>query len=120
VSALVVGQWGFFLAAGEVPQLEDAPREIGFHLAAELIMALVLLVGSVGLLRSWHWAPAVFLVGAGMVVYSVINSPGYFAQKGQWGLVAMFVVLLVLTVAAVVVLVRSAGAARQPTEEGSS
>jgi hypothetical protein len=107
VAVLVVGQWAFLLASGNVPELRDAPREIAFHIAAELLMALVLLVGSVGLLRSWSWAAVVYLVGAGMVVYSVINSPGYFAQRGTWVLVAMFMVLLVLTVAAIVALVGS-------------
>ena len=29
-----------------------------------------------------------------MTMYSEINSPGYFAQLGQWALVAMFGVLL--------------------------
>jgi len=34
------------------------------------------------------------LVGLGMVMYSEIVSPGYFAQLGQWPVVAMFAVLL--------------------------
>ena len=29
-----------------------------------------------------------------MAIYSEINSPGYFAQPGQWALVVMFAVLL--------------------------
>jgi hypothetical protein len=37
-----------------------------------------------------------------MLVYSVIASPGYFAQQGQWALVAMFAVLLILSVISVV------------------
>jgi NADH:ubiquinone oxidoreductase subunit 2 (subunit N) len=33
-----------------------------------------------------------------MLVYSVIASPGYFAQQGQWLLVLMFLALLTMTV----------------------
>lgn len=36
----------------------------------------------------------VLLLGLGMVMYSEIVSPGYFAQRGQWAFVAMFAVLL--------------------------
>ena len=40
-------------------------------------------------------------LGHGHVALYVIVSPGYFAQKGQWELVAMFAVLLILTVVSV-------------------
>jgi hypothetical protein len=107
VSVIICCQWGFFLATGSVPELDDSSRQIAFHLVAEFLMAVVLFLGSVGLLRGWRRAAAAYLVGAGMVVYSVMNSPGYFAQRGDWALVAMFLVLLVLTVAAIVVLSRT-------------
>jgi hypothetical protein len=107
VAALIFAQWGFFLAYGSVPELENSPREIAFHMTAEFLMGIVLLIGSVGLLQEWRWAPVMYLTGAGMVVYSVINSPGYFAQRGNWALVGMFMVLLLLTAAAIVVVARS-------------
>ena len=107
VAILVVGQWVFFVVSGDVPELEDAPKEIVFHITAEIAMALVLLAGSIAVLRSRVWGAYLYLVGAGMVVYSVINSPGYFAQAGDWGLMAIFMVLLVLTVCAVVLVVRA-------------
>ena len=37
-------------------------------------------------------------VAGGMVLYSVINSPGYFVQKGQWPMVGMFAILFFLAV----------------------
>jgi len=106
VAILLFAQWGVFLATGNVPELEDATREIAFHMSAEFVMALVLLTGSIAILRRKAWGTFVYLVGAGMVVYSVINSPGYFAESGDWALVAMFMVLLVLTVCAVALVVR--------------
>jgi hypothetical protein len=49
-----------------------------------------------GLLRGKAWAVKSFLVFGGMLLYSVIVSPGYFAQQGQWIFVGMFAVLLAL------------------------
>jgi len=40
-------------------------------------------------------------------VYTVIVSPGYFAQQGQWPLVAMFAVLLILALVSLRLLARS-------------
>ena len=65
-SAAVFGlQWSFFITTGGVPELQSEPWRIALHLAAEATAALMLIV-----------------------------SPGYFAQLGQWALVAMFAVLL--------------------------
>lgn len=107
VGVLVPAQWAVFLATGNVPQLEEAPWEIWFHMVAEFLLAVVILVGGIGMLAGRGWARTVYLVGLGMVVYSVVNSPGYFAQRGEWPLVAMFMVLLVLSVVAAVLLARS-------------
>jgi hypothetical protein len=41
-----------------------------------------------------------------MVIYSEIASPGYFAQLGQWPLVAMFVFLLFGATVAVTIILK--------------
>ena len=92
----VLGQWGMFLATGQVPELRSEPLHIAFHLAGEGLTATGLLVSGIALLKRKNWAKRVYLVAAGMLLYSVIVSPGYFAQQGQWPLVAMFGTLLVL------------------------
>ena len=107
VGLLMLGQWGFFLATGSVPELQTAPYEITFHLAAELVTAAGLLAGGVGLLRERPWSAPVYLVSAGMLLYSVIASPGYFAQRGQWALVGLFALLLLLAAWSVVAVRRS-------------
>ena len=95
VVVLIVVQWATFLATGAVPELQTAPWSIGFHLAAELILALTLAAGGLGVLRSRAWGRTVLLAGLGMAIYSEIASPGYFAQQGNWLPVGMFAVLLV-------------------------
>jgi NADH:ubiquinone oxidoreductase subunit 2 (subunit N) len=97
VGVLMLGQWSFFLAAGQVPELQTEPFRIGFHLLGEGITAISLIVSGVALLRRASWARDTAFASLGMLTYTVLVSPGYFAQLGQWPLVGMFGVLLVLT-----------------------
>lgn len=93
--------WGFFLAAGQVPELQTAPFEIGFHLAGEFATALVLIIGGLAILSGRSWGRLVSLAALGMLIYSVVVSPGYFAQRGNWLFVAVFALLLILALTAV-------------------
>src|SRR5689334_5712037 len=94
IGILIILQWIFFLATGSVPEFHTTPWAIGFHMTAELLLALALLLSGLATLRSKPWGEKALLVALGMAIYSEINSPGYFAQLGQWALVAMFGVLL--------------------------
>ncbi len=107
VGVLMFGQWGFFLAAGQVPELQTEPIRLSFHLAAEFATAAFLLAGGIGLLLGKPWSRPVSLFAAGMLAYTVVVSPGYFAQQGQFPLVGMFALLLVLDVVNVLLLLRS-------------
>ena len=90
VGLLMVGQWTASLVTGRVPELATAPLEIGFHLAAEILTALALVLAGLAILKKLRWGRTLFLVAGGMALYSIINSPGYFAQRGQWAVVALF------------------------------
>lgn len=94
VGVLIILQWIFFVASGSVPELQTAPWEIGFHISAELLLALALLIAGIATWRSTRWGEKILLVALGMAIYSEINSPGYFAEQGQWAIVVMFAVLL--------------------------
>ncbi len=98
---MMFGMWGFFLAAGMVPELQTEPFRIYFHLAAEFSTAICLIIGGVGLLKKLPWAKTVYFIAAGMLLYSLIVSPGYYAQLGQWGFVVMFAVLIALTLVSI-------------------
>lgn len=106
VGILIILQWIFFLATGSVPELETARWEIAFHISAELLLALALLTGGIAVLKSMRWGEKVLLLALGMAIYSEINSPGYFAQLGQWPLVAMFGVLLLCAVWSMLLLLK--------------
>jgi hypothetical protein len=100
----MIGQWVFFIGTGRVPELKSEPWRIGFHLAAELVTSLTLIAGGVALFVKAPWGRALYRVAAGMLLYTAIVSPGYFAQKGEWAMVVMFAVLLVLAVLALALL----------------
>lgn len=110
VGLLMILQWTFTIAAGAVPEFETAPVEIAFHLAAEFTTALLLLAGGIAVLKSVPRGQQVLLTGLGMVIYSEIVSPGYYAQRGQWAFVAMFAALLFGAVWSVMVLLRNSNA----------
>lgn len=86
----MAAQWIFFLSTGNVPELETAPLEIAFHLSAELITALALILAFLLIHRKQRAARLVAAAAQGMLIYTVINSAGYFAQGGEWPLVAVF------------------------------
>jgi peptidoglycan/LPS O-acetylase OafA/YrhL len=101
----MIGQWILFLATGQVPELETEPLRIRFHLAAEFTTALALFVGGLALLTDQPWGRWFYLLAAGMLLYTVIVSPGYFAEKGQWAFVGMFAVVLLLALVSIILVV---------------
>lgn len=107
IGVLMFAQWTFFLSSGSVPEVRTAPVALAFHLLAEAVTAIALLVAGVLILSARGTGTPVGLVAHGLLIYTVIVSPGYFAQTGQWPLVGMFSVLLGLSVACVVALLRA-------------
>ncbi len=107
VGLCMFAQWGFFLAAGQVLEVQTEPIRLAFHLAAEFATAAMLIIGGVALLQRRSWGATLYLIAVGMVLYSMIVSPGYFAQQGQWIFVGMFAVLLVLALGSIRSMARS-------------
>jgi len=101
VGLMMVMMWVFFLASGQVPELETEPLSIYFHLVAEFATAVLLFVAGIGLLKNCQRAKKTFLVAAGMLVYTVINSPGYYAQRSEWAFVVMFGIILIVAIASI-------------------
>jgi hypothetical protein len=106
VGVFILTSWFFFLAAGQVPELATEPYAIAAHLVAEAATAVALIAAGVGLLRQRGWAPPVALVGLGMLIYTVINSSGYFAEQRDWPPVFIFALLLLLAAASIRPLLR--------------
>ena len=107
VGAAMLVQWTMFLVSGNVPELRSEPIRLGFHLVAEFITAALLISSGVGVLRSQRWAKPLLLVALGMLLYTSIVGPGYFAQRGQLAFLAMFGLILMLACAAAAFTLRS-------------
>ncbi len=103
----IVGLWTMLLVTRRVPEIRDRDRAIWFHLAAEYLLGLLLIAsGSLLLVVGGEpWVRVLAGVAIGAMLYSTINSPGYYARDGEWGAVAGFGVITVLGVVAAGLLV---------------
>lgn len=86
----MVGLWTMLLVTGQVPELESEPWSIALHLAAEFLTAIALLVSGYGLLRQRTWARGFYLFAAGMLFYTLVQSPGYYLDRGDGAFAWMF------------------------------
>lgn len=107
MGAGMLGQWAFFFASGSVPEVRTAPVALGFHLAAEVLTALALIVAGAGLARRAPWAKGLYSAALGAFGYTVVVSPGYFAQRGEWAFVIMFAAFIAAAVPAAIGVARA-------------
>ena len=86
--------WLLLLIKREVPDLKTKPTQIFFHLIAEFLTSIMLIIGGLGYLMNQPWGVALFFIAVGMVIYSTINAAGFYGQLKDW---PMFITLLVFT-----------------------
>jgi len=98
----MIGQWLASCLAGKIPELQTEPIRIGFHITAEMATALVLILSGILQLIGAAFGQTLFLVGVGMLFYTCIVSPGYFAQQGNWAWLIMFSALIVLGIIGII------------------
>jgi len=103
VGIMMAVMWSVFALTDQIPELETSPKEIAFHLAAEFLTAFALIAGGLGLVLRRSWGFYLNLVALGMLAYTVVVSPGYYAQTGDYAFVGMFAVLMALTLVFIVV-----------------
>ncbi len=103
VGVFMIGFWGFLVATGQA-ELKERPWDMRLHLAAEFGTAALLITAGTGALLGLAGVSVLAPVALGMLLYTVINSPGFYAGKRNWPMVSMFGVLAALTTAAIVAL----------------
>lgn len=91
----MIGQWVMSYISKQIVELKTEPIRILFHITAEMVTAFCLIICGIGLLLNLDWGIPVFLVAMGMLFYTSIVSPGYFAQKGNWLWLVMFAVIII-------------------------
>jgi NADH:ubiquinone oxidoreductase subunit K len=94
----MIGMWLSLITTNQVPEINTEPIRITYHLIGEFLTAILLLIGGFGLFTKRRWGFHVFLISMGMLLYTVIVSAGYYAEKGDMAMVGMFTVFQVLTV----------------------
>jgi len=101
IYSIIVGvsmllMWMMFYIIGSIPELTTEPARILLHIIAEIATAIALVCAGFGLLKLKDWGYQVYLLATGGLIYTMIQSPGYFLQNGEFGFVLMFAVLLIL------------------------
>ena len=104
VGFAMIGHWSYSIVRKQVPEFETEPIHIILHIVAEFITAAALLASGFGLLFDTCWGLEAYLVAVGMLFYTMIYSPGYFAQKGKWPMVGLFAVLIILGIVSLVLI----------------
>jgi hypothetical protein len=94
----MIAMWSFFWATGAIPEMMTKPWEITMHLTAEFTTAALLIISGIGMLAGMLWAQRVNVFASGMLVYTLIQSPGYYLQRNSLIFVVMCAVSFVLTV----------------------
>ncbi|MBN2557394.1 MAG: hypothetical protein JXB33_01425 [Clostridia bacterium] len=100
---LMIFMWLFFIFAGMVPEFAVRPAEITLHLIAEFTTALALAASGILMLRKHLSARWLFPFSTGMLMYTIIVSPGYYIQSGDYIFVLMFGILIVLSFVCLVI-----------------
>lgn len=100
VGVAIAGLWVMLLATSQVPEITAGEIEIWFHLVAELVTAGLLITAGWAWLRVEEGARSRSLLALGALLYTTVNSAGYYADGGQWPIVAMFLAVALATVGA--------------------
>ncbi len=94
----LIAMWTLFWATGAIPDMMTKPWEIAMHLTAEFTTAGLLMISGIGLLFEERWATRVNVFASGMLVYSLIQSPGYYLQRNAMMFVLLIAVCFLITV----------------------
>lgn len=97
IGILMIGMWVLFILNGQVPEMTTKPAGIMLHLLAEFTTAILLIIGGIGLLKKIKIGYNLNLVALGMLLYTLIVSPGYYLQRGDWVFVGIFALLFIFT-----------------------
>jgi hypothetical protein len=98
----IIGLWTMLYLTKQIPELKTEPIAIAFHITAEMVMGILSLLSGIFLLIGLPWAAHFFILAMGLIIYAVINSAGYYAQKNQWPFVIMFAIILIASICLVI------------------
>ncbi len=106
VGALIIGYWVLYVRGGHLPRgirTVESGGYIAFHIAAEVITAILCIVGGIWLTQST--GRLIALLGAGMLLYTSINSLAWGEVKTKPIMSLMFIPPAIVAVLAAVYLI---------------
>jgi len=101
IGVAMLCMWLFLLIKREVPELKTKPTQIFFHLIAEFLTSIMLIIGGFGYITNQSWGVALFFIAIGMTIYSTINAAGFYGQLKDW---PIFITLLVFTLISLLIM----------------
>ncbi len=84
--------------------LATEPARIAMHIAAEFATAVALIIGGWGLLKTKPSGKQIYLLATGALLYTMLQSPGYFFQNNESGFVIMVALLIVIALALLILI----------------
>lgn len=90
----VIAMWIQIILNESIP---EGKTEITFHLVSEFLMALLCIVSGIMLIKEKLKGKITNVAAHAMMLYSLINAAGYYAEKGENSLVAIFIILAILS-----------------------
>lgn len=98
IAICMIGDWGFLLATGNVPEVKTEPLQTVLHISSELATAGILLLSAIGSIKKRIWAEKLFMLANGALLYSAATAAGYFIQSKDYAMLIMFSIIFVLSV----------------------
>ena len=68
------------------------------HLTAEVITAGLMIISGIALWFEARWATRLNVFASGMLIYSLIESPGRYLQNGAMDFVGLLVAVFLITI----------------------
>ena len=106
VGFFMLSFWAMILLTDQVPA-EQVPWAIAFHLAGELLTAVLLIISALGLLLEKAWAKVLSPFALGMLLYTVLSAQDTTRNWATTPMVIMFAILIALTIAALVAILKA-------------
>ena len=97
IGLMVIALWIMLISTNQVPELETEFWSISTHITAEILMAFLLIAGGISMLKQSKKSMVLVPLSLGTLLYSIINSSGYYLEKGEYPFVILFAVLLLFT-----------------------
>ncbi len=98
IGVAMIAMWAVLWGTGSIPEMATRPWEIAMHLTAEFTTAILITISGIGLLAGARWASRLNVFASGMLVYSLIQSPGYYLQRNAMIIVLVFALIFLVTV----------------------